>query len=188
MKLKEIKMKLAQMLIDVTMSVLKTDKAVLEYDGEEFAVGTAVFITDEATGERVAAADGEYVTEEGKVITVAEGVITSIADKAEEVTEEPKEETTDDVAAEDVVEETPAEEVVEEPKEDAMAALEQRVSDLESTIEELVKVIEAIKTDITNKLSMSAARPAAEEFEQITAPKKTGDSKVDRFLERYGKR
>lgn len=188
MKLKEIKMKLAQMLIDVTMSVLKTDKAVLEYDGEEFAVGTAVFVTDEATGERVAAADGEYVTEEGKVITVAEGVITSIADKAEETpAEEPKEETTDDVAAEDVVEETPAEDVVEEPKEDAMAALEQRVSDLESAIEELVKVVEGIKTDITNKLSMSAARPAAVEFEQIKAPKKTGDSKVDRFLERYGK-
>ena len=34
---------------------------------------------------------------------------------------------------------------------------------------------------------MSTAKPAADEFEQLTATKKTGDSKLDKFLSNYGK-
>jgi hypothetical protein len=33
---------------------------------------------------------------------------------------------------------------------------------------------------------MSAAKPAAEEFENTKTVKKTGNAKVDRFIERYG--
>ena len=61
-KLELIKTKLAKLLLQ--FATIKTDKAVLEYDGEELAVGTEVFITDE-NGERKPAEEvSEEVVEE----------------------------------------------------------------------------------------------------------------------------
>ena len=64
--------------------------------------------------------------------------------------------------------------------------LKKRVEELEATVAELVAVIEGLKTEVTTKMQMSAAKPITEEFEQSTT-KRTGDAKVDRFIERYGK-
>jgi hypothetical protein len=118
-KLQAIKAKLAAMLeeniiettVEVKMGVVKTDKAVLEYDGE-LAEGIDVFVTDAETEERKPAADGEYVTEDNKVITVAEGKVVSIVDKEEEKVDETPE--TEDANTEDVA----AEETPVEPEED----------------------------------------------------------------------
>ena len=77
-KLEKIKAELAKLLIKY--SVVKTDKAVLEYDGEELVAGMDVYITNEE-GEKVAAEDGEYVTEDNKVIVVKDGKVESIVDK-----------------------------------------------------------------------------------------------------------
>ena len=63
---------------------LATDKATLQYDGDELAVGAEVFV--ESEGEMVAAEDGEYVAED-KTIVVAEGKVTEIRIK-----EQPEEE------------------------------------------------------------------------------------------------
>lgn len=88
-KLEKIKAKLAQILAQ--LSVVKTDKAVLEYDGEDLVAGMAVYVTNEE-GERKAAEDGEYVTEDSKVIVVKDGKVESITDPVAEVDaeEEPK--------------------------------------------------------------------------------------------------
>lgn len=57
-----------------------TDKGILVWDGEEdLKAGDAVYILDEG-GNRVDAADGDYTTEDGKVIKVASGVVTEIVD------------------------------------------------------------------------------------------------------------
>jgi len=67
-----------------------TDNGTLEWDGEEdLKAGDAVYVRDE-NGERIPAADGQYVTEDGKTITVADGVVASIEDPAAEVAEEEK--------------------------------------------------------------------------------------------------
>ena len=64
---------------------VSTDKGELEWDGEEdLEEGDAVFITDEE-GNRNPAPDGDYTTEDGKVITVVEGLVASISDPAAEV-------------------------------------------------------------------------------------------------------
>lgn len=191
-KLEMLKAKLASMLIEVKCEVVKTDKAVLEIDGD-LVEGAAVYVTPEGAEERIAAEDGVYTTEDNKEITVEGGKIVSIVEKEDEKPEEtPTEESepTEEVSAEEVVEETPNEEEVApeggEPKEDEtaekIAELTKRVEDLESAMATLTSSMELFK----NQLSMSAAKPIEEEFEVVKASKKTGDSKVDRFLERYG--
>lgn len=194
-KLDSIKAKLAKLLIEVEMSVLKTDKGVLTYEGEEIAEGVLVYVEDEE-GQRTPAADGDYVLEDGRTITVAEGKVTSIVEKKEE--EKPEEPTEEEPKPEDVkaeeepapaeepAEETPTE---EEPKDDvkAIAELTKRVEELEKMVEELVAAMEGFKAETLSKLNMAAAKPATEEFEQIAKPKITGDSRVDKLINGWNK-
>lgn len=198
-KLELIKTKLAKLLLQ--FATIKTDKAVLEYDGEELAVGTEVFITDE-NGERKPAEDGNYVTEDEKTIVVADGKVTEILEKENEVEPEedaPADETNEEVTAE---EETPAEEVSEEVVEEVPSEesndLTERLTALEAKVEELIAIVEKLveksETDsnaVEERLSkiekMSASKTIEEEFEITKTAKKTGDTKTDRFLERYCK-
>lgn len=62
-----------------------TDKGVLAWDGDEdLKAGDRVYIED-AEGNRTEAADGDYRTEEGKVIVVADGAVAEIRDPEAEV-------------------------------------------------------------------------------------------------------
>lgn len=201
-KLELIKTKLAKLLLQ--FATVKTDKAVLEYDGEELAVGTDVFVTDE-NGERKPAEDGNYVTEDEKTIVVADGKVTEILEKENEIEPEeetPAEEPTEEVTAEEeVTEETPAEEPTEEPKDELnerLTALEAKVNDLGNRMEELIAIVEklvekseadnvAVEERLSKIEKMSASKTIEEEFEITKTSRKTGDAKTDRFLERYCK-
>lgn len=211
-KLELIKTKLAKLLLQ--FATVKTDKAVLEYDAEELVVGTDVFVTDE-NGERKPAEDGNYVTEDEKTIVVADGKVTEILEKEEEVepeeetpAEEPAEEPTEEVTAEEETpaeevaeepteepaDETPAEEPTEEPKDEVnerLTALEAKVEELIAIVEKLVEKSEADNVAVEERLSkiekMSASKTIEEEFEITKTSRKTGDAKTDRFLERFCK-
>lgn len=198
-KLELIKTKLAKLLLQ--FATVKTDKAVLEYDAEELAVGTDVFVTDE-NGERKPAEDGNYVTEDEKTIVVADGKVTEILEKEEEVEPEeetPAEESTEEVTAEEeVTEETPAEEVAEEPTEEPKDELNERLTALEAKVEELIAIVEklvdkseadnvAVEERLSKIEKMSASKTIEEEFEITKTSRKTGDAKTDRFLERFCK-
>ena len=66
------------------MGKVATDKGDLLYDGEEdLKEGDSVFV--EKDGENVPAEDGDYTTEDGKVIKVVDGKVDSITDPAAEV-------------------------------------------------------------------------------------------------------
>lgn len=189
-KFSKIKERLASLLIEVEFATVKTDKAVFEYDGEELVEGTKVYVIDEETGERVAAADGEYTTEDNKVLTVTNGEVVSIVEKEEEPVEEPVAEP--EVEAEEVVEEpveeAPIVEVVEETV-DEVAELKAKVEELTMIVNELVSAVESMKTETEEKFSkISLAKPASEEFEQSTTIKKTGDARVDKLLTAWGKK
>jgi len=76
---------------EVDSEFINTDKGKLEWDDEsrDLQAGDAVYITDEE-GNRIPAPDGDYTTEDGKVIKVADGVVTEIVDPKAEVSEEEK--------------------------------------------------------------------------------------------------
>lgn len=66
---------------------VETDNGRLEWDGEgDLEAGVAVYVYDE-DGNRVAAPDGEYRTQDGKVIRVENGVVAEIVDDQAEVEE-----------------------------------------------------------------------------------------------------
>ena len=205
LSLKEIKEQLKQMLLE--MSVVKTDKGVLEYEGDELAVGTALTIVNDEDPEVKELANGEYVLEDGRTLIVESGELKEIVEAPEvepvevveepteeetepEVVEEPTEEVEPEVVEEPTEEETPAEEeaepeVVEEPTEEdtRIAELEAKIAELEALIAELTG---NFKTLFSTVEKMSLAKPVTEEFENIKTTKKTGNSKLDKFLTKYG--
>lgn len=187
-KLEKIKAELAKLLIKY--SVVKTDKAVLEYDGEELVAGMDVFVTDEE-GNKVPAEDGEYLTEDNKTITVKDGKVESIVDPVAEVdTEEEKKE--DEPMVEDSAKE---EEPMPEDKKDEEVNLEDvntAIEELRKEVDELYKIVDSILKKVgetrdeaderLKKLECkSLAKPASEEFEAISRPRK-GCDKVEKFL------
>ena len=97
-KLGKLKLELAKLL--ASFSEIKTDKGILSWPSEdELVIGYDVYVLDE-NGEYMAPEDGDYTTEDGKVITIAGGKVEAITEPETEV--EPE------------VEETPAEEIAEE--------------------------------------------------------------------------
>ena len=193
MKLSEIKNELRKILMQ--FSVVKTDKAVLQYEGEELIVGTVVKIENvDGTTE---IPTGEYVMEDGRTLVVENGEVKEIIEAPEvepvEVVE-PEAEPTEEETEPEVVEETPAEETVEpeaepaeeetEPEQAEPTELEKKVAELEGKIAELEGKIAELMGSFEK---MSVAKPAVEEFEQIKTIKKTGISKVDKFLEGINK-
>lgn len=173
-KLNLIKAKLAQILL--SLSTIKTDKAILEYDGEELAVDVEVYVTDE-NGERKLAEDGEYTTEDGTIITVKDGKVDTIVEVVEEPTEE------------EVVEEMEEEQPTEEEKVDELAELKAQVDELTAMVEKILEKIGDDATKVDERLSkiekMSMAKPIQQEIEVARTKKTTilNDKQKNRISE-----
>ena len=191
-KLEKIKAELAKLLIKY--SVVKTDKAVLEYEGEELVAGMDVYITDE-DGNKVPAEDGEYVTEDNKVITIKDGKVELIVDKAAEVDAEEEEKKEDEPMLDEPVAEEPMPEDKKEDEEEkvsledvntAIDELRKEVDELYKIVDSLLKKVGETRDEADERLKKleckSLAKPASEEFEAISRLQKTGNKKLDKFL------
>ena len=140
-KLEKIKAELAKLLIKY--SVVKTDKAVLEYDGEDLVAGMDVYITDE-NGDKVPAEDGEYVTEDNKVITVKDGKVESIIDKAADVEAAEEEKKEDEPMEEPTKEEEPMPEDKKEDEEVSLEDINTSIDEMRKEIDELYKIVDSL--------------------------------------------
>lgn len=186
MKLEKIKAELAKLLIK--FSALKTDKAVLEYEGDELRVGDNVFITN-GDSERVAPENGDYKTEDGKIITVEDGRVTNIVEIETEVDAE-TEIVEDTVVDEPEVKEELEEPVVEdEPKEsrdEEIAKLREEINELYKLVDSILEKIGETRKEADERFSkleaLSAAKPASEEFEAISESPKTGKKGFDNLM------
>ena len=178
-KLQRIKAELAKML--VKFEVVKTDKGVLQYEGEELKEGTVVKIENEDGTTEIPT--GEFITEDNKKLIIENGEVKAI----EEIEIEPVEivEPVEEEPVEEAPEETPAEE--ETPAvEDVVPALEARIAELEAQLAEalakLAELTEKTEEAFSKIDKFSLAKPAAAEFEQVKVAKKTGNAKLDKFL------
>lgn len=168
---KNLLIKLRAMLLNFE-DIQTEEGVVLSVEGD-LEVGKEVFTTDD-NGDVVPAPDGQY-NWENKVITVAEGVVTVIADKEAPV-EAPAEEAPaeeEPVVEETTEEETPAEEPAPEetPAEDEKDA---RIAELEARIAEL----EAENAELKAKLDEPAEDPAEEEFKAQEVEEPTPQEKA----------
>ena len=139
---------------------VKTDKGSLIYDGE-LAVDIEVMVEDEE-GNVVAAPDGEYNLEDGRVVVVKDGKVAEI--KEAPVTEETIEEVLE--------EETPA----KDEKDLRIEELEGLLKDRDAIIEELNAKIK----DLESKLN----EPAEKALEMSAVAKTENDkySKISKIL------
>lgn len=150
MNLNAIRISLAKML--AKFSEIATDKAVLVKSEEgDFKAGDEVYVANEA-GDYEMAPDGEYTTEDGKVIVVKDGKIESITDPVAEVE----------------AEEIPSPEGSEESVPDE--ELRKEVNELYSLIDKLVAKVQEIDErtvatdEVVAKMSKMPAAPSAEEI------------------------
>ena len=121
---------------------VKTDKAVLTYDGDgELEVGMEVFVETEADDniEYVHPEDGEYVMEDGRTIVVKAGIVEEIKDKVEEM---PAEEPATENMAGDIGDPLPPELV------DIVPTPEEPVFDAEVAYKELLVEIQTMKAEL----------------------------------------
>ena len=153
---------------------VKTDKAVLKYDGDgELEVGMEVFVETEAddTIEYVHPEDGEYVMEDGRTIVVKAGIVEEIKDKVEEPAEMPAEPTAESMVG-DIGDPLPPEQVEIAP------IAEEPVFDAEVAYKELLAEIQTMKAEIQglkDKVNSLLEVPAEEDaFAKQTKVEKKG--------------
>lgn len=160
-------------MMNFQMGEVKTDKAVLVFDGEELKEGMEVYVVGE-DGEPVPAEDGDYTVEDGKVIKVVEGKVAEIVDPEAEVAEEPVEEIAqEDVQQEENEEVAPADEPEEDQPEEAsiedrVAALEGRLAEFTDGLNQIINAIAALEERIAGvegKLA-KVEEPAADPIDE----------------------
>ena len=154
---------------------VKTDKAVLTYDGDgELEVGMEVFVETEAddTIEYVHPEDGEYVMEDGRIIVVKAGIVEEIKDKkVDEPVEMPAEPTTEsmvgDIGDPLAPEQVPVAPTPEEPVFDAEVAYKELLAEIQTLKAEL----QGLKDKVNSLLEVPAEEDA---FKKQTKVEKKG--------------
>lgn len=148
--------KLAKLVLQ--LAEMKTDKGVLISD-DEIEVGREVFIEDE-NGELVAAPDGEYTAEDGRVFIVVDGKVAEIREP--EIKDAPAEQPEEPVEqpAEEPMEDEQPEEPASDPKDEEIAKLQAQIEELNNIIAEKDEEIGKLKAE----LEKSDAEPAEEQL------------------------
>lgn len=163
-----------------------TDRGPLEWDGEDdLKAGDRVYTVDEE-GNRSAAPDGEYTTEDGKTIVVADGIVAEIRDPEAEVAPEGEAEPEVEAAEE---EEAPAAEPEAEPDYKALYEEAQaRIAELEAALAEAMAAAESAEEEMQKMRKAPAAKPAHEEVRASEQTRKTGNKGLDRVAELLSRR
>lgn len=165
MKVDKVKAMLRKLLAQ--FGEVATDKGTILWDGDEdLKEGDSVHGVD-SEGNEVAIEDGEYTTEDKKVITIKDGKVESIVDTAAEEEEEEEEE-------KPLEEEKPiegAEEGAEETPNAEIEALRTEIAELRKLIEELTSRLEKVE-------GTPAGKSAEEEFASIKTDTNTKAGKM----------
>lgn len=141
-----------------------TDKAVLYWDGnEELKEGMDVFVQTEADEiEYEPAANGDYTTEDGKVITVVDGKVATITDPKAEVAEEaPAEPQPEEMAEEEPTVENPTNEG-EETDTEAIVELRKEVNELYARVDAMEEMLRKLSEKPAAMSAVEQVAPQAD--------------------------
>lgn len=168
-KLEKLKTRLAKLLAE--FGVVSTDKGALYWDGDEDLKAGDMVHKESESGERSAAPDGQYTTEDGKTITVVDGKVSEIVDPKAEVDgagETPPAGGADPMGPEGDPSSRDAE----------LQEIRKEVAEIRDMVEKLMGAIESTQSDVKAMKQAPAASSAHEEFKNLI-PGKTGDSRLD---------
>lgn len=155
-KLAAIKLRLAAIL--AKLGSVATNNGTLQWteEGEDLRAGMRVYVTNE-NGEYEPAPDGEYTTEDGKRITVRDGVVADIVDPAAEVGED--EGDRDENAADpDVTTDGDTETTT-----DAIDAIHREINELFEIVNRLVNEFGTLREDVAKLKGEPSEQPARAE-------------------------
>lgn len=127
---------------------VKTDKAVLTYDGDgELEVGMEVFVETEAddTIEYMHPEDGEYLAEDGRTIVIKDGFVEEIKEAQVQEPMEPTTEPTTEPMPEEMAEPMEPTEPAAEPMPTVPA---EPTFDAEAAYNELVSQVQSLKAEL----------------------------------------
>lgn len=156
-----------------------TDKAVLNWDSDEDLVaGMEVYIERENENgdiEYIAPEDGDYTTEDGKIIKVVDGKVAEILDPSAEV-----DMTTEEVVNEELAEEELAEETVENPTNEgeetdteAIVEIRKEINEAYAKMDEMAREIQELRETVAKLAEAPAEQSAIEMSKQIEKNDKT---------------
>lgn len=200
-KLTKLRIELSKLL--AKFNDVKTSAGVLTYDGsedEDLKAGMSVYTMDTDTGEYAPAADGEYVTEDGKMIVVKDGKVESITDPKADVDPDEGMKTvevdaacgTKKVKAEEVADPAVETDGVKETETDAIDAIHREINELYDIVDKLVKKVAEMEDkgkateEVVEKMSkMSAAFAAEEEIKGKEPVMMSGNPSIDRKLKNF---
>lgn len=159
-----------------TFERIATDKALIEFDGDELEVGMAVHGIDDE-GNQFDLENGEYRADDGTVYVVEDGKVTEVreAEVAPEPDAEPEAPAEEPVEPE-MAEEEPEAEPEAEPEEDPR---DERIRNLEAEVARLEEENGALRERIAELEGKPAAEPAEAEFEKVNKVEKTGNKRLD---------
>lgn len=174
-KLNRVKEMLRNILLE--FGEVSTDKGVIVFDGDELEAGMSVRGID-AEGNEIALEDGDYRTEDKKIIVIAEGKVVEIKDdEAEVATDEPAAEPENQENAENEPAQEP--EPSQEPEPDEKDAL---IEQLKEQIATLTEENAQLKERIAELEKESAAPSAEEQFASLE--NKEDNSEVGKLRKR----
>lgn len=161
-KLSRIKEVLKSLLVE--FGEVSTDKGVVIFDGDELEAGMQVNGIDEQ-GNEVALEDGDYKTEDGKIIVIKDGKVEEIKDdEAEVATDEPA---VDEPSEENMDEENPASEDTDPANEPETDEKDKLIEELKEQIAALTEENNQLKEKVAELEKAPAAVSASEEFEKL---------------------
>lgn len=178
---------------------ITTDRGILAWPGEnDLVAGDRIFIVEQ-DGEYEPAPNGEYMTDDGKTIVVANGIVAEIRDPEAEVAPQEAEaqqeqmEAAEEAPAPVVEEAAPVAEeaapVVEDTPAPAveMEDWQAKYNDAVAANTTLEAELEAARAEIASLKSQPAAKPAHEEVREASRIGKTGNKAIDRLNELMGR-
>jgi len=169
--MKNVKRLLQKMIMQ--FAAVETDKGTIVWEGDdELKEGTIVTLENGEQPE-----NGQYETEDGKIITIEDGKVTKIEDKEAEVAPEPEPEEMADPEPEPTPDPEPQPEP--EPEYDAKAEIEA----LKAEIEALKAEMESLKAQFADFVEKPVVEPVVEEFNKVTEFN-TGNAKLDKVCKR----
>lgn len=168
MKLEKLKSALKNLLIEVEMGEVTTSNGVLVWNTEEdLKEGDRVRKLDVETDTEVDAEDGEYRTEDKKIIIVKDGIVVEIKDDEAEVAPKEDEKPIEGEETPNEGEEKPIEKPTEDERDARIKELEAEIEEKKAEIEKEKAEIEALKARIAELENEPAAKSAQQEFENV---------------------
>ncbi len=181
-KLEKFKSGLAKLLVQ--LGAATTDKGAIFWDGDEdLKAGDAVFVDE--NGERKAAPDGDYKTEDDKTIKVENGKVVEIIDPKAEIegADQGKEQGAEDPKKEEPQAKDGAD--VDALRKDLDAA-NGRLDEMAKLLEKVVAALDAANVKLRAIEKAPAAASAHQEFTTGAPVGRTGNAQMDRLTRMLG--